>query len=137
MNWVRRLVGALTCLSPLEPQAAELWYHGHNDLEAGLLAASRRAVLSTMIGERDYWGKRYGESALRLLIGYGFHIVNLNSIELVVHEDNARARRCYEKVGFQAVGRERQAGILRDRKLDGLVMDLFAEEFSGPSPVSF
>ena len=40
MNLVRKLFGALTYLSPLEPQAAELWYHGHNDLEAGLLAAS-------------------------------------------------------------------------------------------------
>jgi RimJ/RimL family protein N-acetyltransferase len=185
MELVRKLAGTLTYLSPLEPQAAELWYRWHNDLETGLLAASpghrtpgtlaeyqqtiarfleqkahaflivdaaadrpigwcalfvidptsRRALLSALIGEKEYWGKGYGVDALRALIGYGFHIVNLNSIELVVHDDNARARRCYEKLGFQVVGRKRQARILGERKLDVLVMDLLAEEFAGPSPI--
>jgi RimJ/RimL family protein N-acetyltransferase len=185
MDLVRKLGGTLTYLSPLEPQAAELWYRWHNDLETGLIASSpghrtpgtlaeyqqtiaryleqkahaflivdaaghrpigwcalfvadvpsRRAMLSILIGEKEYWGKGYGEDALRVLIGYGFHIVNLNSIELVVRDDNARARRCYEKLGFQVVGRRRQAVILGTRKFDLLLMDLLAEEYVGPSPI--
>ncbi|MDD5645607.1 MAG: GNAT family protein [Candidatus Bipolaricaulis sp.] len=62
--------------------------------------------------------------------------MNLNNVELVVHGDNPRAQRCYEKLGFRVVGRRRQARILGSRKLDVLVMDLLAEEFAEPSPIS-
>lgn len=96
---------------------------------------NRRAVLSVLIGEKEYWGKGHGEDALRALIGYGFHVVNLHSIELVVRDDNARARRCYEKPGFQVVGGRRQAVILGTRKSDLLLRDLLAEEYVGSSPI--
>lgn len=181
MNLVRKLIGEKTYLSPMNSDAAELWYRWHNDLETSSLASSpgsrspgslaefsqvlegfakqrfhtfviadsetdtpigwcalvrvnpicRRAELAALIGERDYWGKGYGEDALRTLLDYGFHILNLNSIELVVHEDNVRARRCYEKLGFQVSGRKREARIHGDRKLDILMMDVLASEFSG------
>lgn len=184
MEPVRKLLGEKTYLSPMGPEAADLWYRWHNDLETALLASSpghrtpgtlqeyqqvigrfieqkahaflildsatdgpigwcalfvidapnRRGMLSVLIGERDYWGKGYGEDSLRQLLRYGFHIVNLNSVELVVHEENERARRCYEKLGFQITGRKRQARIFGSRKLDTLIMDLLAEEFGGTLP---
>jgi RimJ/RimL family protein N-acetyltransferase len=110
---------------------------GEDDLPIGWCGlfvrdpASRRAILSVMIGEKSRWNQGYGSDALSTLIAYGFEIVNLNSIELFVHEENLRARRCYEKLGFQIAGRLRQARILGNRKLDTLVMDLLAEEFEG------
>jgi RimJ/RimL family protein N-acetyltransferase len=181
MQLVKKLAGSKTYLSPMGPEAAELWFRWHNDLETGLLAgspghrtpgtlqeyqqtitrfveqkahvflivdgeddlpigwcglfvrdpASRRAILSVMIGEKSRWNQGYGSDALSTLIAYGFEIVNLNSIELFVHEENLRARRCYEKLGFQIAGRLRQARIFGNRKLDTLVMDLLAEEFEG------
>ncbi len=60
-----------------------------------------------MIGEKEYWGGEFGEDALRLLLNYGSQLLNLNSVELTVHEDNPRARRRYEKLGFQGMGRKR------------------------------
>ena len=70
---------------------------------------ARRAMLAILIGETGYWGKGYGEEATRLLLDFGFNLLNLNSVELIVNEENARAIRCYEKVGFQVVGRRRQS----------------------------
>lgn len=97
--------------------------------------ANRRAVLSALIGEKEYWGKGFGEDSLRLLLSYGFQLLNLNSVELVVHEENGRARHCCEKLGFQVTGRQRQARIFGTCKLDTLTMDLLAEEFAA-SPLA-
>jgi len=85
-----------------------------------------------MIGEKSEWSKGYGQDALRLLLDYGFNILNLSSIELVVHEDNARAIRCYEKLGFKMMGRQREAKINGTRKIDVLLMDILASEFESP-----
>ena len=93
---------------------------------------ARRAMLAAMIGEKGEWSKGLGQDALRLLLDYGFNILNLNSIELIVHEDNERAIRCYEKLGFQITGRQREAKINGTRKLDILMMDILSSEFESP-----
>ena len=185
MNLVKKVPGDLTYLSPLEPEAAGLWYAWHNDLEIGLLAGSpghrspgclqefqktiarfadqrfhaflivtqaedrpigwcalarhdtinRRAELAVMIGERDSWGRGYGEDALAALFDYGFNLLNLNSVELVVNEENGRALRCYKKLGFTVTGRKRQARILGAKRLDLITMDLLADEFAHASRI--
>jgi hypothetical protein len=40
MQLVKKLAGSKTYLSPMGPEAAELWFRWHNDLETGLLAGS-------------------------------------------------------------------------------------------------
>ena len=92
----------------------------------------RRAMLAALIGEKDRWSKGVGTDALRLLLDYGFNILNLNSIKLIVHESNQRAVRCYEKLGFQITGRKREAQILGKRIEDILLMDILASEFESP-----
>jgi len=67
--------------------------------------SQRQAEVAIIIGERDHWGQGCGSDAMRLLLDYGFNLMNLNSIELVTGEHNTRAIRCYEKVGFKHVGR--------------------------------
>jgi len=95
-------------------------------------AINRRAMLAALIGEKDRWSKGVGADALRLLLDYGFNILNVNSIELIVHESNQRAVRCYEKLGFQITGRKREAHITGLRKEDVLLMDILASEFESP-----
>jgi len=72
--------------------------HSHN----------RHASFGIMIGDKREWGKGYGTEATRLIVGHGFRTLNLHRIWLHVYEDNPRAIRSYEKVGF------RREGILRD-----------------------
>ena len=182
MEYVRKLEGEKTYLSPLTPDHASFWYRWHNHLQAALLSAcpghktpgreqefrggiesmlergwhlflivlaesdqpigwcglgqidpqARRAHMAVIIGERAWWSKGLGQDALRLLLDYGFNLLNLNSVELFVNEDNARAIRCYEKLGFQIVGRRREARIQGEMKQDVLLMDLLASEFESP-----
>ncbi len=53
-----------------------------------------------MVGEKSVWGKGYGTVITELACNYGFDELNLDLIFLEVFEDNIRAIRAYEKVGF-------------------------------------
>ncbi len=53
----------------------------------------------------DRVGRGLGSDAVRTLVGFGFEELGLERIVLDVAEDNTRAIRCYETVGFRLVGR--------------------------------
>jgi RimJ/RimL family protein N-acetyltransferase len=94
---------------------------------------NRRASLGIIIGEKAYWGRGYGTEAVKLMLDYGFGVLNLNSVELGVYSFNRRAIRCYEKVGFRRIGIHRQARILAGVPHDALFMDILADEFEESS----
>ena len=64
---------------------------------------TRSAEVGIMLGNKDYWNKGYGTEAMTLLLKHGFETLNLNRIMLQVYEDNPRAIRCYESMGFKTV----------------------------------
>jgi RimJ/RimL family protein N-acetyltransferase len=90
---------------------------------------NHKAMLGIVIGEKAYWGRGYGQEAVRLLLDYGFNLLNLNSVMLGTFAFNQRAIHCYERVGFRAIGRRRQARIIGGVKHDAILMDILAEEF--------
>ena len=95
----------------------------------GIDHVNRNAMLGILIGEQEYWGRGYGQEATRLLVEYGFGLLNLNSIMLGTFAFNKRARHCYERVGFKEIGRRRQARIIGGKKVDAILMDILADEF--------
>lgn len=66
------------------------------------------AELGITIGNKAYWGRQYGREALRLLVDYGFDLLNLRRIYLRVHGRNERGIRAYRACGFVEEGRLRQ-----------------------------
>ena len=90
----------------------------------------RWAELGIFIGARDYWGRGYGTDAVQTLSTWGFDTVNLNRVYLRVFADNARAIRCYEKVGYQHEGRLRQHNFNNGAYRDTLIMGLLRSEWS-------
>ena len=91
---------------------------------------NRSGEVGIAIGLREYWGRGYGTDAMRTLIGWGFDTLNLNRIHLRVFSDNARAIRCYEKVGFQTEGRLRQDNFHNGAYRDTLIMAILREEWA-------
>lgn len=89
----------------------------------------RRAMLGIAIGDKKYWSKGYGQEATKLLLDYGFNLLNLNNIMLGVYSFNQRAINCYKKLGFKEIGRRRQARIIGGKKFDVILMDMLADEF--------
>lgn len=71
-------------------------------------ARNRHAMFGIVLGDTSAWGKGHGTEATRLMAGWAFDSLNLNRVWLQVFEDNLRAVRVYEKVGFSHEGVLRQ-----------------------------
>ncbi len=56
---------------------------------------------------RDYWRQGYGTEALRAMVAYGFERLNLDRVELWIHEDNLASQRLAQKIGFAQRGQFR------------------------------
>ena len=93
--------------------------------------SDRRATLGILIGSDNNRSKGFGTESINLLLDFAFNYMNLHSVELTVLDDNIRAQKCYHKVGFKDVGRERQARYLNGKYHDEIVMDILREEFTG------
>jgi len=94
-----------------------------------LVQVNRMATLGIVIGEKTYWNRGYGQEAIKLLLDYGFNLLNLNNIMLGVAAYNLRAINCYQKVGFKEIGRRRKTKIIGGQRYDVIYMDILAEEF--------
>ncbi|MGB7062176.1 MAG: GNAT family protein [Candidatus Zixiibacteriota bacterium] len=93
---------------------------------------NRKATFGIDIGEKSYWDKGYGQDATRLMLDYGFNLLNLNNLMLGVFSYNERAINCYKKVGFKEIGRRRRSKFIGGKWFDGVFMDILAEEFESP-----
>jgi RimJ/RimL family protein N-acetyltransferase len=90
---------------------------------------SRHAEVGILIGAREYWSQGYGADALHTLVHWGFYTLNLNRIYLRVFEDNGRAIRCYQKLGFVEEGRLRQDDYRNGGYRDTLLMSVLRSEW--------
>ena len=92
---------------------------------------NRIGTVGIFLGNEENRSRGLGAEALRLLLDYGFHYLNLNNIMLNVKSFNERAISCYKKVGFKEFGRRRQSYFLNGKYYDDVQMDILAEEFTG------
>jgi RimJ/RimL family protein N-acetyltransferase len=90
-------------------------------------ARSRVASVGIWLAEA-HWNRGYGTDAMRTLCRFGFRQMNLQRIGLIVYENNPRAKRAYEKVGFVEEGRQRRAHFVEGRYWDAFEMGLLAED---------
>lgn len=100
--------------------------------EAGLHRVdhfNRTCELGIGIG-REYWGKGFGQDAVRTLVDYAFEHLNMNRIGLYVLAEDPRAVGAYRKAGFIEEGRIRQHAWVRGRYEDELVMSVLREEWT-------
>ena len=89
----------------------------------------RTAEVGIFIGDKTFHNKGYGTEALSLLIDYAYQSLNLYNIMLFVYEDNQRAIKCYENIGFKEMGKRRKARIFRQKTYDIIFMDIIPEDF--------
>jgi len=90
---------------------------------------NRSAELGIFIGDKSYWNQGYGSETTAMLLRHGFSTLNLYRIFLRVFEDNPRAIRAYEKVGFVHEGRQRQAEFHDGQFHDVLFMSVLRPEW--------
>lgn len=62
------------------------------------------AELGISIGDREHWGQGYGADAVAALVRYVFRATDMQRLYLHTLDWNTRARRCFERAGFQVCG---------------------------------
>lgn len=90
---------------------------------------SRKADFGIMIGDTQQWGKGYGSDVTRLIVDYGFSILNLERIYLGVLKDNVRAIRTYEKIGFIKEGCKHRDQYVEGKYMDTLIMGITKKQW--------
>jgi len=147
---VLRLTGSHGTLSPDDVEPMRQWYGSRADHEdrldlAAVDRASGRYVGEVVLNELDPnnnscsfrialgatgQNRGLGTEATRLVLGYAFERVGLHRISLEVYSFNSRARRVYEKVGFQPEGVLRDALLWEGQRFDAHVMSILAHEWA-------
>lgn len=88
----------------------------------------RHAGIDVFVATR-LQGRGIGAEAVRLVAGFLFEQRDHHRLTIDPAAANARAIRCYEKVGFRAVGVLRRYERAEDGTFrDGLLMDLLRDE---------
>lgn len=90
----------------------------------------RRGTYAILLGDSAEMGKGYAFEASVLILQHAFNKLNLQRIQLGVHEDNKAALSLYEKLGFQKEGVWRNY-FLRNGKYSNMIfMSLLSNEFT-------
>lgn len=90
---------------------------------------NQNANIRIALHEPRFFGNGYGTEALRLILEYGFFTLNLYRIGLGVYSYNARAKKSYEKLGFQVEGVIRGELYYDNEYHDNIIMGVLKDEF--------
>ena len=90
---------------------------------------NQTAEIGIFIGNKSFWNKGYGTEAMKLLLDYGFKALNLHNIMLKVYSFNENAKRVYDKLGFNIIGKRRESLKRGNKVFDIIYMDIVYEEF--------
>ncbi|MCM3227370.1 GNAT family N-acetyltransferase [Terribacillus saccharophilus] len=90
---------------------------------------NKHAELGIAIGDKTYWGRGYGLSAMKEILRWGFDQLDLNKIWLRVEVDNVKAIASYKRIGYVEEGILRQDRLRDGEFVDRLRMSVLRSEF--------
>ncbi|MGG1658290.1 GNAT family N-acetyltransferase [Brevibacillus sp. NRS-1366] len=90
---------------------------------------NRAAHMAIGIGDPKDRGQGYGADALKMILRYAFHELNLNRVGLDVISYNESAIRAYTKAGFTEEGRMRSSVLRQGKTYDRIMMSILAAEW--------
>ncbi len=89
----------------------------------------KNAEFGIIIGDKNYWGKGIGTEATNLVLDFGFKVLGLNSIYLVVFSKNKAGQKAYKRAGFKKTGLLRQHLKYKKGFDDIFFMDILRKEW--------
>lgn len=88
----------------------------------------RRAEFQIIIAP-EHQGKGIASRATKLAIEYGFGVLNLYKIVLIVDKENHKALHVYKKLGFVMEGELKHEFFINGQYRDVIRMRLFQQDF--------
>ena len=95
----------------------------------GINWVAKNAEFAILLGDKEYWGKGYGEEAAKLIIGYGFERLNLHRIYCGTMEGNEGMKKLALKLNMTQEGVRRQAIYKHGKYFDIVEYGLLKEEY--------
>ena len=95
----------------------------------GIDLVSRNAMVSIVLGDKDYWGKGYAKEAMQLLLEHGFSQMNLHRICCGTAADNVTMQNLAISVGMKKEGRRREAAFKTGSYVDIIEYGLLKREY--------
>lgn len=71
-------------------------------------ATHKIGELGIYLGEKEYWGQRYGTDALVAFLRHLFTNLDFEAVYLHTYESNVRAQRSYLRAGFEVTDKRRR-----------------------------
>ena len=93
--------------------------------------------LGIRIGDREYWGKGYGEDAINTILKYAFYKLDIYRVSLKLYEYNERASNCYIKCGFRQEGKTRKSAYIDGEFYDEIIMGILKSDFVNKKDVDY
>lgn len=90
---------------------------------------ARNAGFRIALFNESLTNKGIGTQAIQMLLEFAFHILHLHRIELEVFDYNPRAKRVYEKCGFQVEGIKRESLCLKGEYHDVIMMSILEADY--------
>jgi RimJ/RimL family protein N-acetyltransferase len=85
--------------------------------------------MSTIIGEKNTWGKDYGTEAGHLLLKYAFEQLKFHRVSIGVVGFNDRALGFWKRLGFKKEGIQRDGYYCDDEFSDFVMMSILEDEY--------
>lgn len=76
------------------------------------------ADVGIMIGEKAFWGQGLATEAIKLVVDYGFNMLNLRRLEAGCYSNNQASIRAFQKAGFVEEGRLRRRYFWKGEYVD-------------------
>lgn len=90
---------------------------------------NRSAEFHIMIGDVEYHNKGIGTFATKEILKHAFYNLNLHRVMLTVLENNIRAQRVYEKIGFVKEGFLRQVYFKNGKYENAILYSILSDEY--------
>ena len=90
---------------------------------------SKNAEFAILLGNKEYWGRGYGEEAAQLIVDYGFDRLNLHRIYCGTPEGNEGMKKLAVKLNMQKEGVRREAIYKHGQYLDIIEYGLLRNEY--------
>ena len=89
----------------------------------------RRAQISLLIGDKNYWGKGVATQAIKQVCDYGFSRLNLNKLFAGAYSDNQGSIKAFKKCGFKEEGVLKAYYIVDGQELDLVYIGVTNQEY--------
>jgi RimJ/RimL family protein N-acetyltransferase len=88
-----------------------------------------KATTGALIGEKQFWGKKYGQRAKKLLLKYAFEELRLNKINSSVIQYNERSINYSLRCGYKKEGRIREQFFRKGKYWDEIKLGITRKDW--------